>query len=113
MSPTRLRFLVPVQCLGVLDRAWLLALFFACGVAALTAGLDWDGQCVRLFGVTEDGYRTVTDRDAAVQYVLANYFGWAWIFACLGYVLPTVLLPLAASFSLTRAASSSRGFRMG
>lgn len=101
MSWRRVMYLLPVHCHGATRGLWVLLVLFACGVGPLTLGVGWDGAYVRVFGVTEDGFGAVPDRETGVRLVVTNYYSWAWVVACLVYALPGGLLPMAAAYSPT------------
>ncbi|NBO91769.1 MAG: hypothetical protein EBV06_05590 [Planctomycetia bacterium] len=101
MSLYRVGILTAVLCRGLGRQLFFIFLLFVVGVTVLTLAVGWNGQTVTLFGIPEEGYGELPSREAGMPVVLATYFGAAWAIGLLIYVLPTVLLPLASSYSLT------------
>src|SRR6266404_8427195 len=99
----RLVALVSVFGYGVTRRLIWVLLLWAIGVGLLTFGVSWDegSSMVVLFGTSLPGFGTGRSRDTTVTLLLAEFFSWAWLIAIGVYVLPSVMLPLAGSYSVS------------
>jgi hypothetical protein len=99
----RLRYVLPLQCRGLLGRAWWAVVGLMTGAAVLcAAGVGWDGEYPTLFGAREAGGGPSSDRADRLAMQIAAYMSTAWLAGLFAYALPAVCLPLAASFGPTQ-----------
>jgi hypothetical protein len=95
----RLRLLARVHLEGLVPGAEL-ALLLLLGAALLVAcPVGWNGEHLSVWGVDLPDFAPGLDRNGAVVAFVTEMLSWGWVVVLLGYVLPRVLLPLAASFA--------------
>jgi len=81
---------------------WVLGLWLI-GLVLLTIGVSWDQttSTVMLCGSPLPGFGSGREREPTVELLLSEFFSWGWLLIVGVYVLPSVLLPLADSFSVS------------
>lgn len=102
MRLRRVAVLNSIRCSGLITEGLaLVGLLFFLGVATLTLGVGWDGRRISFLTVPLDGYGVGGGREETISFLLVENYSWAWLIVGMAYVLPTLLLPLASSYSLS------------
>jgi hypothetical protein len=102
-SARRVAALAPVYAHGASRRLNVVVALWLAGLIGLFAGVGWEegAACPSLFGAPLPGFGGGRSREQAVELLLAELFSWAWLAVGALYLLPSVLIPLAGSFSVS------------
>jgi hypothetical protein len=102
MKLARVKYLLPLQCRGLIGPGWwTLVVLFVIGLIVFTTGVGWDGEYPTFFGVREVNVGASSERNIGIPLQLASYLSLAWVAGLFVYAVPVVLFPLANSFSQT------------